>query len=245
MPDSKNSNAKIVQRVIIVLAIIALVVIFKVFNLGQYFTLSYIKASQAKFAAMYAANTITVIALYMLIYIIVTALSLPGAAVMTLMGGAVFGLVTGTIVVSFASTIGATLACFVSRFLLKNWVQAKFSAKLTTINEGIKNEGAFYLFTLRLIPVLPFFMINLAMGITEMPLRTYYWVSQVGMLAGTIVYVNAGKELAKIESLAGILSPSLIFSFVLLGIFPLIIKKGMAAYKSRAAGSDSKEGGAS
>ena len=189
---------------------------------------------------MYNESTITVIAVYMLIYIFITALSLPGAAVMTILGGAIFDLVRGTIIVSFSSTIGATLACFVSRFLLRDWVQAKFDNKLTVINEGIKNEGAFYLFTLRLIPAFPFFVINLAMGLTKMPLFTFYWVSQIGMLAGTIVYVNAGKELAKIESFAGILSPSIIFSFILLGVFPLIIKKVMAAYKSTVANSDLK-----
>ncbi len=233
MVESKKNNAKLLQRVIILVALVALAVAFKVFDLGQYFTLSYIKASQASFAEMYAKNSVSVIAVYMLIYIVVTALSLPGAAVMTLLGGAMFGLVSGTVIVSFASTIGATLACFVSRFLLRDWVQGKFGNKLTKMNDGIEKEGAFYLFTLRLIPAFPFFVINLLMGLTKMPLLTYYWVSQVGMLAGTIVYVNAGKELAKIESPAGILSPGLIFSFVLLGLFPLIIKKVMAAYGGR------------
>jgi uncharacterized membrane protein YdjX (TVP38/TMEM64 family) len=169
----------------------------------------------------------------MLIYIVVTGLSLPGAAVMTLAGGALFGLWTGTLIVSFASSIGATLACFVSRFVLRDWVQGKFGDKLSVINEGISKEGAFYLFTLRLIPVFPFFMINLVMGLTKMPLRTFYWVSQLGMLAGTIVYVNAGKELGKIDSLKGILSPGLIASFVLLGIFPIAAKKLISLYKTK------------
>jgi uncharacterized membrane protein YdjX (TVP38/TMEM64 family) len=169
----------------------------------------------------------------MLMYILVTSLSLPGAAVMTLAGGALFGLLTGTVVVSFASTIGATLACFVSRFILRDWVQGKFGDKLKTVNEGIEKEGAFYLFTLRLIPVFPFWLINLVMGLTKMPLKNFYLVSQIGMLPGTMVYVNAGKELARIESLSGILSPGLILSFVLLGIFPIITKKLLSLYKTK------------
>jgi uncharacterized membrane protein YdjX (TVP38/TMEM64 family) len=180
----------------------------------------------------------------MAIYILVTSLSLPGAAIMTLAAGALFGLVVGTIVVSFASTIGATLACFVSRFILRDWIQSKFGDKLRTINEGVEKEGSFYLFTLRLIPIFPFWLINLVMGLTKMPLKTFYWVSQLGMFAGTIVYVNAGKELGKIESLSGILSPMLILSFVLLGLFPLIAKKSIAFYKSRKGVEESRGQGA-
>jgi uncharacterized membrane protein YdjX (TVP38/TMEM64 family) len=169
----------------------------------------------------------------MLVYIVATALSLPGAAVLTLAGGATFGLVTGTVVVSFASTIGATLACLVSRFLLRDWVQDRFRERVGAINRGIEAEGSFYLFTLRLIPVFPFFVINLVMGLTKMRAWTFYWVSQAGMLAGTIVYVNAGRELGKLEGIEGILSPGLILSFVLLGIFPITIKKLMGAYRKR------------
>jgi uncharacterized membrane protein YdjX (TVP38/TMEM64 family) len=226
-------NKKQINKIVIVAVIIGLVVVFKVFNLGDYLSLSYIKESQKKFEILYAENRVSVIAGYMVIYILVTSLSLPGAAVMTLAGGGLFGLVTGTIVVSFASTIGGTLACFVSRFILRDWIQSKFSDKLKTVNEGIEKEGAFYLFTLRLIPVFPFWLINLVMGLTKMPLLTFFWVSQVGMLAGTIVYVNAGKELAKIDSLSGILSPSLIISFVILGLFPIATKKSLSFYKSR------------
>ncbi|MFC1855601.1 TVP38/TMEM64 family protein [Thermodesulfobacteriota bacterium] len=231
--NDKQKNSGIIKKVVILGAIIVLVVLFKVFNLGDYLTLTYLKASQAKFNALYLQSKFTVIAVYMAIYIVVTALSLPGAAVMTLAGGALFGLLTGAVIVSFASTIGATLACFVSRFLLRDFVQNRFSDKLATINEGVEKEGGFYLFTMRLIPAFPFFVINLAMGLTKMPLFTYYFVSQIGMLPGTIVFVNAGKELSKIATLSGILSPSLIFSFALLGLFPLIIKKLMALYKSR------------
>jgi uncharacterized membrane protein YdjX (TVP38/TMEM64 family) len=229
-------DKKLIQRIAIVGAIIVLIVLFKVLGLGQYLTLDYLKSSQEKFAILYNNNQVAVIAVYMLIYIAVTALSLPGAAVMTLAGGAMFGFWVGFIVVSFASTIGATLACFVARFLLRDWVQNKFGDKLTAINEGIAKEGAFYLFSLRLVPIFPFFIINLVLGLTNMNLLTFYWVSQVGMLPGTMVYVNAGKELAKIDSLSGILSPGLILSFVILGIFPITVKKLLAWYKDRSQG---------
>lgn len=224
---------KLIQRLLIVTAIFVLVILFIIFDLDQYLTLDYLKASQDKFSQLYAANSLTVIALYMVIYIVVTALSLPGAAVMTLAGGALFGFWIGFVVVSFASTIGATLACFVARFLLRDWVQKKFGEKLTTINAGIEKEGAFYLFSLRLVPIFPFFVINLAMGLTSIKLLTFYWVSQIGMLPGTMVYVNAGKELGKIDSLSGILSPGLIISFVILGLFPITVKKLLNLYNKK------------
>jgi uncharacterized membrane protein YdjX (TVP38/TMEM64 family) len=226
-------NQKIIKKIAIVVVIIALVAAFKIFNLGDYLSLSYIKESQMKFETLYSENRVPVIAGFMVIYILVTSLSLPGAAVMTLAAGALFGLLTGTILVSFASTIGATIACFAARFILRDWIQGKFGDKLKTVNEGIEKEGAFYLLTLRLIPIFPFWLINLVMGLTKMPLKTFFWVSQIGMFAGTIVYVNAGKELGKIETLSGILSPTLIFSFVLLGLFPLITKKLLGFYKKR------------
>lgn len=222
-----------INKIIIVVVIIVVIAAFKIFNLGDYLTLEYLKESQAKFQALYRENRVTVIAVYMLIYILSTSLSLPGAAILTLAGGALFGIVTGTIIVSFASTIGATLACFVSRFILRDWVQKKFGDRLKTVNEGIAKEGLFYLFTLRLIPVFPFWLINLVMGLTKMPLKSFYWVSQVGMFPATIVFVNAGKELAGIDSLSGILSPGLIISFVLLGLFPLITKKLLGLYKKK------------
>jgi len=223
-----------VAKKIVLLGVVAgLVAAFFVFNLGHYLTLSYIKESQEKFQELYTRNQALVIGAYMLIYILVTSLSLPGAAVMTLAGGALFGLLVGTIVVSFSSTIGATVACAVSRFVLRDWVQAKVGDKLKTINDGIEREGAFYLFTMRLIPAIPFWLINIAMGLTKMRIRTFYWVSQIGMLAGTIVYVNAGKEIARIDSLGGILSPRLIGSFVLLGLFPITAKKLIQLYRKR------------
>ncbi len=226
-------DKKLLQRLFIVAAIVVAVILFKVFGLGHYLTLDYLKGSQDKFAQLYGENRLAVIATYMAIYIAVTGLSLPGAAVMTLAGGALFGFWAGFIIVSFASTIGATLACFVARFLLRDWVQNRFGDKLSSINSGIKKEGAFYLFSLRLVPIFPFFVINLAMGLTSMQLFTFYWVSQLGMLPGTMVYVNAGKELGQIDSLSGILSPGLIISFVILGLFPITAKKLLAFYKKR------------
>ncbi len=230
---TQDNKKKIFQRIIIVALIILGIIAFRYFDAGRYLSLDYIKASQQKLHALYLANKPLVVAAYMGIYIAVAALSLPGAAVLTLAGGGLFGLVVGTIAVSFASTIGATLACLVSRFLLRDWVQKKFGDKLGTINKGIKEEGAFYLFSLRLVPVFPFFMINLLMGLTRMRLSTFFWVSQIGMLPGTLVYVNAGKELAKIDSLAGIMSPGVLVSFVVLGLFPITVKKLLALYTKK------------
>ncbi len=221
------------KKIAIIAAIIALIAIFRFFHLEQYLTLEYLKASRETFLGLYEQNSLLVIGAYFIIYVVVTALSLPGAVVMTLAGGALFGLMVGTLVVSFASTIGATCACIVSRYLLQNWVQTRYGEKLAPINNGIEKEGAFYLFTMRLIPAFPFFLINLAMGLTKIPIRSFYWVSQVGMLPGTIVFVNAGKELGKIDSLSGILSPSLLFSFALLGVLPISFKKIISLYRRK------------
>jgi len=221
------------QKILLLGGIAVFIVLFKIFDLQQYLSLDYIKAQQENFSALYRTRPVSVIAAYILIYIVVTAMSLPGAAVMTLAGGALFGLVTGTVAVSFASTIGATLACIVSRYLLRDWVQKKFGDKLAKINQGMEKEGGFYLFSLRLVPIFPFFVINLAMGLTPIKIPTYYWVSQLGMLPATIVFVNAGTQLAKIDSPAGILSPGLILSFVLLGLFPVLSKKLLALYTNK------------
>ena len=210
---------------ILILALLALIFLFFHYNLGQYFTLEYIKGQQDSFAQAYAESPLNTIALYMLIYIASTALSLPGAAILTLLGGALFGVTTGTIIVSFASTIGATLSFLASRFILKDWVQQKFGKSLDKVNQGIQKDGAFYLFTIRMIPAFPFFIVNLVMGLTPMKIITYFFTSQAGMLAGTIVYVNAGTQLAQIDSLKGILSPNLILSFCLLALFPIVSKK--------------------
>jgi uncharacterized membrane protein YdjX (TVP38/TMEM64 family) len=207
--------------------------------LGRYFTLEYFKGQQHALQNYYAAKPALTISIFMGIYIAVTALSLPGAAIMTLAAGALFGTLTGLIMVSFASSIGATLAFLVARFLLRDYVQNKFGDKLNAINKGVENEGSFYLFTLRLVPVFPFFVINLAMGLTPIKTLAFYLVSQVGMLPGTFVYVNAGTQIGKLESLKGILSPELIFSFALLGIFPLVAKKIISVIKARRAGKPS------
>ena len=198
---------------------------FFAFDLGQYLNLRTLKEQQAAIQGFQAAQPLLSSVIYFLVYVAATALSLPGAALLTLAGGAVFGLLWGTLIVSFASTIGATLAFLMSRFLLRDWVENRFGQRLAAIDQGVRREGAFYLFTLRLVPVFPFFLINLLFGLTGMKARTFYWVSQIGMLAGTVVYVNAGTQLGKLESLSGILSPALLGSFALLGIFPLIARR--------------------
>jgi pyruvate/2-oxoglutarate dehydrogenase complex dihydrolipoamide dehydrogenase (E3) component/uncharacterized membrane protein YdjX (TVP38/TMEM64 family) len=213
------------NKMVLLAAVAALVVVYFAFDLGQYFSLEYVKQRQADFSALYAQHPWTVTGAFFALYVVVTGLSLPGAAILTLVAGAIFGLLVGTIIVSFASSIGATLAFLVSRYVLRDSVQGKFGARLVDINKGIEKDGAFYLFTLRLVPLIPFFVINLVMGLTRMKTGVFYLASQIGMLAGTIVYVNAGTQLARIESLRGILSPGLLGSFVLLGLFPLIAKK--------------------
>ena len=213
------------KRLLVVGLLAVFVVVFFAFDLSHYLTLSYLKNQQYAVAVLVSEQPLSSAGIFFLVYVAVTALSFPGAAIMTLAAGAVFGLVWGVLLVSFASSIGATLAFWISRFLLRDWVQARFGDRLRAINEGVRAEGGLYLFTLRLVPAFPFFVVNLLMGLTPLPSWTFYWVSQIGMLAGTIVFVNAGTQLAQIDSLAGILSPGLIFSFVLLGIFPLIAKR--------------------
>lgn len=224
---------KVLPKVLLIIIIAMLVYAFKHFGLSSYLTLDYIKQNQSLFQEYYSQNTVLTLSVFSLIYVVSTALSLPGATVLTLAAGALFGLFTGTIVVSFASTIGATLAFLSSRFLLKSYVEKKFKKYIDPINQGIEKDGAFYLFTLRLIPVFPFFVINLVMGITKIKTLKYFVVSQIGMLAGTIVYVNAGLQLGSIDSLSGILSFKLMGSFALLGIFPLIAKKIVSSIKAK------------
>ena len=221
-------------RKILLLGVVALgIVAFFAFDLGRFLSLDQLKQSQAAFAELQARSPLLVALAYFAVYVAATALSVPGATIITLAGGAVFGLFWGTVLVSFASSIGATLAFLVSRFVLRDSIQARFGARLAEINKGIEKDGAFYLFTLRLIPVVPFFVINLVMGLTSMKARTFYWVSQLGMFAGTLVYVNAGTQLARLDSLQGILSPALLGSFVLLGLFPLIARWIVAAVRKR------------
>jgi len=212
------------------IAIVLILLLF--FDVHHYLTLEYLKSSKDKLNVYYQDNPLIVLGTYFVIYLASTAFSLPGAAVLSLAGGALFGLTAGTLVVSFASTIGATLAMLIARVLLRDWVQNRFSSQMTTINSGMIKEGPFYLFTLRLLPAVPFFVINLVMGLTPLRTVTFFWVSQLGMLPATLVYVNAGSELGKIQSIDDILSPQLIISFVLLGIFPLLVKKILTAIKT-------------
>jgi pyruvate/2-oxoglutarate dehydrogenase complex dihydrolipoamide dehydrogenase (E3) component/uncharacterized membrane protein YdjX (TVP38/TMEM64 family) len=224
-------NIKRRSRKLILLGLVALVaVVLLILSVSgnvdiRHFDLQFLKMQQATIDAYFVSNPILTAAVYFVVYVAVTTLSLPGATVMTLAGGAVFGLLWGTLLVSFASTIGATLAFLVSRFLLRDMIQQRFGDKLKAVNAGVEKDGAFYLFTLRLVPAFPFFVINLVMGLTPLATRTFYWVSQLGMLAGTLVYVNAGTQLARIESLNDILSPGLIASFTVLGVFPLVARK--------------------
>ncbi|PHS75830.1 MAG: pyridine nucleotide-disulfide oxidoreductase [Porticoccus sp.] len=197
-------------------------------DLGRYLSLAYLQQQLDIIHSFYAENRLLSCLIFLVVYVIVTALSIPGAAVMTLAGGAIFGFVTGLLLVSFASAIGATLAFLVARYLLRDWVQQRFGERLKTINQGIEKDGAFYLFTLRLVPVFPFFLINLVMALTPLKTWTFYWVSQVGMLAGTAVYINAGTQMAQLQNAGGILSPGLIGAFVLLGLFPWIARALLA-----------------
>ncbi|MBK7082213.1 MAG: FAD-dependent oxidoreductase [Betaproteobacteria bacterium] len=221
------------KRWLVAAAAMAAIALFYGLDLGRYLSLEFIKSQQAQLEAWRGARPIVAGIAAFSIYVAVAALSLPGAAAMTLAMGAVFGLLWGTVIVSFASTIGATLAFLASRLLFKSGVQSRFGDRLAALNAGIQKEGGFYLFTLRLVPVFPFFVINLAMGLTPIRTWTFYWVSQIGMLAGTLVYVNAGTQLARIESLSDVASPGLLFSFALLGLFPLVAKKVIDAIKAR------------
>ena len=213
------------RKIGLILLIVAAVAVFFALDLGSYLTLQGIQDALGQFSRWRDSAPYLVSGVFFLIYVAVTALSLPGAAILTLAAGALFGLWWGLLLVSFASSIGATLAFLVSRFILRDTVQQRFGARLKTINAGVEREGAFYLFALRLVPLFPFFLINLLMGLTPLKTRTFYWVSQVGMLPGTAVYINAGTQLASLESLGGIMSPSLLLSFALLGLFPLLAKK--------------------
>ncbi|KII77093.1 TVP38/TMEM64 family protein [Vibrio renipiscarius] len=212
---------------LLLIAIIALLIT----QFGDQLTLENAKAQQAQLALSIEQNFVLAAALYFFAYLAITAFSIPGAAVVTLLGAALFGFWTSLVLVSFASTLGATLAFLSSRFLLRDWVQRKFGDKLSAINQGVEKDGAFYLFSLRLLPVFPFFLINLLMGLTPITAARFYLVSQIGMLPGTAVYLNAGTQLAQIESLSGIVSPSVLVSFALLGVFPIVAKWIMAKIK--------------
>jgi pyruvate/2-oxoglutarate dehydrogenase complex dihydrolipoamide dehydrogenase (E3) component/uncharacterized membrane protein YdjX (TVP38/TMEM64 family) len=221
------------NKLVIAIVVVALIVGFFAFDLGRFLSLDYLKSRQTEFTMLYAERPVLVIGVYALVYVLVFALALPVGAVMTLAGGALFGLLVGTVVVSFASSIGAALAFLASRYVLAESVRGKFGQRLADVDKGIAKDGPFYLFTLRLIPAIPPAAINLLFGLTQMRTWTFYWVSQLGMLAGTVVYINAGTQLAKIESARGILSPALIGSFLLLGFFPLLAKKIVDMVKAR------------
>lgn len=223
------------KKLVLVGLIAVIVVIFFAFDLEQYLSLEYIKAQQGQVETLYAENRLATLLIFFIVYVVVTGVSLPGAAIMSLAAGAVFGLLTGVILISFASTIGASIAFMISRYLFRESVEARFGSSLKSINAGIQRDGAFYLFALRLVPAFPFFVINLVMGLTKIKLITFYWVSQLGMLAGTIVYINAGTQLAQIDSASGIFSPGIILSFVLLALLPFAGRKLISILKNRKA----------
>ena len=221
------------KRLLVVLVIIVALLITWQSGGFSLLTLENLKFQQAELSSWRDLNPVGASVTFFLIYVLVTALSIPGAVIMTLAGGALFGLLWGGILISFASTLGATLAMLASRYLISDWVRSKFASSIAPIDEGVEKDGPFYLFTLRLIPIFPFFMINLLMGLTRMPAKTFWWVSQLGMLAGTLVFVNAGTQLAKIDSLSGILTFEIIGAFALLGIFPLIARKIVELVQAR------------
>jgi pyruvate/2-oxoglutarate dehydrogenase complex dihydrolipoamide dehydrogenase (E3) component/uncharacterized membrane protein YdjX (TVP38/TMEM64 family) len=223
------------KKIIVVAALAVIVVLFFVFDLQQYLSLDYVKAQQQAIDSYYADHRLLTLLGFFLLYVVVTGASLPGAAVLTLAAGAIFGLFTGLILVSFASTIGASIAFLVSRYLFQDSVQSRFGNSLKAINAGIEKDGPFYLFALRLVPAFPFFVINLVMGLTRLKLWTFFWVSQLGMLAGTAVYVNAGTQLAQIESAGGIFSTGIIVSFVLLALLPFVGRKIVSLITARKA----------
>jgi uncharacterized membrane protein YdjX (TVP38/TMEM64 family) len=214
-------------KILILLIITSIIAAFFILDLQQYATLDYIKEQQYALQNYLHQNFFVSLAVFGFIYIIITAFSLPAATILTLLGGALFGFITGLIMVSFASSIGASCAFLMARFLLKDSVQEKYGKYLKNINEGFKREGAFYLFAMRLVPIIPFFVINILMGITPIKARIFYLVSQIGMLPGTAVYVYAGTELGKIKTLSDISSPSLLLAFTLLGLFPIIARKSL------------------
>ena len=221
------------NRLLLLVLIAAAVVAFFALGLDRHLSLAALKQQQGALAALHAEYRVATLAGFFALYVAVTALSLPGAAILTLAAGAIFGFWTGLLLVSFASSIGATLAMLAARFLLRDAVQRRFGERLAPIHAGIAKDGAFYLFALRLVPLFPCFVINLLMGLTPIRTATFYWVSQIGMLAGTAVYVNVGTQLAQLESLAGVLSPALLGSFALLGLFPLVAARVVEALRAR------------
>ena len=226
-------SSKNIVKLIIAIAIIACIALFFLLPINDYLTLEYLQQQRRAIIDLYIAHPVLFIATYVAVYVVLTGLSIPSASALTLIGGAVFGLTTGTIVVLSASTLGAVCAFILARYVLRDYVQQKFNKYLQQVNRGVTEEGAFYLFGLRVVPVVPYFVVNFVMALTPIRLWTYYWVTQLGMLPGTILYVNSGKELGQLESPSGILSWSLILSLVALGLFPLVAKKIVAVIRSR------------
>jgi uncharacterized membrane protein YdjX (TVP38/TMEM64 family) len=215
-------------RILLFVILGALVAAFFAFDVRDYVSLEFFQLQRDAIASFVASSPLLASALFFTIYVAVTGLSVPGAFVLTVVAGAIFGLVWGALLVSFASSIGATLAFLASRVLLREWVQRKLGSRLSAVNAGVEKEGAYYLFALRLTPVFPFFVINLAMGLTPLRARTFYWVSQLGMLPGTIIYVYAGSQLRDFE-----LTWQLALALILIGLFPLVAKRAVDALKAR------------
>ncbi|QFI39585.1 NAD(P)-binding protein [Moritella marina ATCC 15381] len=229
--SDKEQKSK--SKKIIIAVIITVFLLWYGFDLNQYASLEQIKILQQTSGDYIAENRSLAMFIFFVSYVAITGFSLPGAVLLTLLGGGLFGFGYGLLLISFASSIGATLAFLVSRYLLRDYVQKKFGSRLDAINKGVEKEGDFYLFSLRLIPVFPFFLINILMGLTKISTRSFYLVSQVGMLAGTAIYVWAGTQLSEIDSLSGIASPSLLSALALLGIFPWVAKRGLALFSQR------------
>lgn len=218
-------------KLLLITVVAALIASYFLFDLGQYLSLDYLKSQKESLNQLYAQKPILIISVFFLAYVAMAALALPAATILTLAGGAIFGFTTGFLVVSFASTIGATIAFILTRYLFHDAIQAKFGDRLEAINTGIEKEGAFYVFGLRLVPLFPFVVVNSVLALTKLKTWTFYWSSQIGMLAGTAVYVNAGTQLASINSLGDIANPKLLISFALLGVFPIIAKYLLALLK--------------
>jgi len=220
-----------VVRIILLALVAAAIAAFFYFDVGQYVNFASLQEGRESLQQWVADNPVRSSAYFFFGYILVAALSLPGAAIMTLAGGAMFGLLLGFLLVSFASAIGATIAMLIARKVAGEWVQERYAAQLSTMNEGLERDGGFYLFSLRMVPLFPFFVINLVMGLTRFPTFQFYWISQIGMVAGTGVFVFAGTQLAQVSSPGDILSPTLIAAMTLLGLFPLIARKGMEFFR--------------
>lgn len=226
------------RRLLVATALLALIALFFAFNLGQYFRLEFFRSKQAAIEQFRRENPFAAGGIFFAAYIAITSVSVPGAAVMNLVGGAVFGVFWGTLLASFASSLGATAAFLSSRFLFRDALRRRFGERLSAIDAGLQREGAFYLFGLRLLPVFPYVLVNLLMGLTPIRTRVFYAVSQLGMLPATLVYANAGTQIATIGSLAEVLSPGLIGSLVLLGIFPLLARYAVGVARARRARAD-------